>query len=346
MKKVSYRTSMPFDGGLSPLTDRSRAVPLFGDTPLIQDIMNGEVSKITDVRSRGEWAWGRDKDVDKSYREQGDEFMMDDKLLQLDKQRAVQKMDSDRQWVVEFEDGTTMSFPDKETAIRKLEEIKKPYTRIFQKTAQAATDTGPEKVAKGLNSSVMVETTGEGGVREVGAGFCLGQGIFITCAHVVKRYNKQNLPQGATGVSGIAIKKLSESHPAEMVRIDFSKDIAVLRSRFPAEPLKLGDSKDYLVGDEVFVIGCPRGFEDNVSDGIVSSKDRRIFWHEGAPEYIFTDAHVLPGNSGGPMIAYSTGEVVGMMAMIIGADAGLYGLNAAIPAEEIRRVLKEAGISL
>lgn len=89
---------------------------------------------------------------------------------------------------------------------------------------------------------------------------------------------------------------------------------------------------------DVIAVGSPKGYENNVSESIVGGKDRIVFFFEGAPEYIFTDAQVLPGNSGGPLIELDTGTVINMMSLIIPAE-GLYGLNAALPVERIRAML-------
>ena len=55
-------------------------------------------------------------------------------------------------------------------------------------------------------------------------------------------------------------------------------------------------------GQEVYAIGSPTGLRDSVSSGIISGYERG---------YIKTNAHVYPGNSGGPLIM-TGGEVIGI----------------------------------
>ena len=63
-------------------------------------------------------------------------------------------------------------------------------------------------------------------------------------------------------------------------------------------------------------------------------------FYENAPEYIFVDLSVFPGSSGGPIVKESTGEVVGMVTLIITDDETEYGLNAGLPAEYIEQFYK------
>ena len=199
-------------------------------------------------------------------------------------------------------------------------------------------------IATALRSCVIIRSS-VGDSTEIGAGFCLGNGIFVTCAHAVQRYDKFNMPK-ETGASlrAITVGREDEASPAEILRVDYQKDLAILKSGMDAQALELGDSSKLQQGDRVFAVGSPRGFENNVSDGIISGLDRAVFWYEGAPRYIFTDAQVLPGNSGGPLLTYDDGKVVGVVSMIVGADKGLYGLNAAIPSIHVLKILKDIGV--
>ena len=74
----------------------------------------------------------------------------------------------------------------------------------------------------------------------------------------------------------------------------------------------LGDSSQIRVGESVYAIGNPIGFEfrRTVTSGIISAKNRTIKLEEnGESSYmtnlIQTDATINPGNSGGPLILAS-----------------------------------------
>ena len=80
--------------------------------------------------------------------------------------------------------------------------------------------------------------------------------------------------------------------------------------------VSLGDSSKIKIGETVYAIGNPIGFEfrRTVTSGIISSKNRTIKLEEGnsvsyMSDLIQTDATINPGNSGGPLI-YPNGEVI------------------------------------
>lgn len=82
------------------------------------------------------------------------------------------------------------------------------------------------------------------------------------------------------------------------------------------EYITLGDSSKIRVGETVYAIGNPIGFEfrRTVTSGIISAKNRSIRLEEKQnvsymSDLIQTDATINPGNSGGPLI-YSNGEVI------------------------------------
>jgi S1-C subfamily serine protease len=60
---------------------------------------------------------------------------------------------------------------------------------------------------------------------------------------------------------------------------------------------------------------------------------------------LFTDAKILPGNSGGPLVSLSDGKAIGMIEIIVGEDAP-YGLNAAIQSEYLISAVKGMGIQI
>ena len=76
------------------------------------------------------------------------------------------------------------------------------------------------------------------------------------------------------------------------------------------KPLKLADSDTVQPGDFVLAIGNPFGFEETVTDGIISWKGRRTAT-DFRGDLLQTNAAINPGNSGGPLINLR-GEVVGI----------------------------------
>src|SRR4029453_2932909 len=120
---------------------------------------------------------------------------------------------------------------------------------------------------------------------------------------------------------------------------DSQGDLAVLKIDDPGvKPLKLADSDTVQAGDFVLAIGNPFGFEETVTDGIISSKgrpNRTDFFGD----LLQTNAAINPGNSGGPLINLR-GEVIGINTAIISRSGGSQGIGFAIPSNSIRTALE------
>ena len=109
----------------------------------------------------------------------------------------------------------------------------------------------------------------------------------------------------------------SKRYDGKVVWSDSDLDLSI--TKIDAKDLKyikLGDSKQVRIGETVYAIGNPIGFEfrRTVTSGIISSKNRTIKLEEGnsvsyMSDLIQTDATINPGNSGGPLI-YPNGEVI------------------------------------
>jgi serine protease Do len=129
------------------------------------------------------------------------------------------------------------------------------------------------------------------------------------------------------------------SKKARLVGADSQVDLAVLKIDDPGvKPLKLADSDTVQAGDFVLAIGNPFGFEETVTDGIISSKGRPnradVF-----NDLLQTNAAINPGNSGGPLINLR-GEVVGINTAIISRSGGSQGIGFAIPSNTVRTALE------
>jgi serine protease Do len=126
---------------------------------------------------------------------------------------------------------------------------------------------------------------------------------------------------------------------ARLVGADAQVDLAVLKVDEPGvKPLMLGDSDAVQAGDFVLAIGNPFGFEETVTDGIISSKGRpnRV---DGFGDYLQTNAAINPGNSGGPLINLR-GEIIGINTAIISRSGGSQGIGFAIPSNTVRTALE------
>src|SRR5881275_1267098 len=172
------------------------------------------------------------------------------------------------------------------------------------------------------NEEAMVQNSLGSGV------IVTNEGHIITNSHVVDQVDEieVQLSDGRT-------KK------ARVIGSDSQVDLAVLKIDEPGvKPLKLGDSDAVQAGDMVLAIGNPFGFEETVTEGIISSKGRpnRV---DGFGDFLQTDAAINPGNSGGPLINLS-GEVIGINTAIISRTGGSQGIGFAIPSNTVRVALE------
>ena len=126
---------------------------------------------------------------------------------------------------------------------------------------------------------------------------------------------------------------------ARLVGADSQVDLAVLKIDDPGvKPLKLADSDAVQAGDFVLAIGNPFGFEETVTDGIISSKGRPNRT-DAFGDLLQTNAAINPGNSGGPLINL-WGEVIGINTAIISRSGGSQGIGFAIPSNTVRTALE------
>jgi putative serine protease PepD len=203
----------------------------------------------------------------------------------------------------------------------------------------------PESVAgvvrRVLPSVVTIKVTGQD-EADTGSGFVLhSSGFVVTNNHVV-----------AAAASGGSIEVVfadGKSAKATIVGRDASYDLAVVKvGRTGLPELRLGESKNVVVGDPVIAVGAPLGLQGSVTTGIVSALNRPVSAGEQRSESSFinaiqTDAAINPGNSGGPLVN-ADGDVIGVNSAIaqvpgggqLGQQSGNIGVGFAIPSDQVR----------
>lgn len=109
--------------------------------------------------------------------------------------------------------------------------------------------------------------------------------------------------------------------PATVVAADEGTQLAVLRVDAAAlrglTALTWGDSRAAQVGDAVVMVGFPYELGRLASRGIVSGTSTRM---GDGREYLITDARILPGHAGGPLLD-ARGRVVGVAVAVFGTPA-------------------------
>jgi serine protease Do len=157
-------------------------------------------------------------------------------------------------------------------------------------------------------------------VRGVGSGFIVrADGVILTNAHVVD------------GAKEVDVKLTDKREfKAKVLGVDKLSDIAVIKIAAKDLPtVKLGNPANIKEGDWVAAIGSPFGFENSITQGIVSAKSRALPDETYVP-FIQTDVPINPGNSGGPLFQLN-GEVIGVNSQIYSTSGGSEGLSFAIP---------------
>lgn len=171
--------------------------------------------------------------------------------------------------------------------------------------------------------------------QSMGSGFVVSEdGFILTNNHVI------------AGADEIYVRFNDRRElKAELIGADKRSDLAVLKVDADDLPsAKLGKSKNLKVGEWVFAIGSPFGFDYSVTAGIVSAKGRSLP-NENYVPFIQTDVAINPGNSGGPLFNLD-GEVIGINSQIYTRSGGFMGMSFAIPmdmAMEVVDQLKDQG---
>lgn len=168
----------------------------------------------------------------------------------------------------------------------------------------------------------------------LGTGFIVTEnGYIVSNAHVTgEKYSKcyVTLENGMT-------------YDGKVEWSDTNLDLSIVKIEAKNLPyVNLGDSSKIRVGETVYAIGNPIGYEfrRTVTSGIISAKNRTIKIDEKdkssyMTDLIQTDATINPGNSGGPLI-YPNGEIIGINTVKISSAEGI---GFAIPINIIKHII-------
>lgn len=134
------------------------------------------------------------------------------------------------------------------------------------------------------------------------------------------------------------------AYEAWYVAGDAESDLAVLKVDQTGLPAaEFGDSELLTVGDTVYAIGNPLGYElrGTLTDGIVSAINRDVWVDGRTMNLIQTNAALNSGNSGGPLINVY-GQVVGINTVKMSSSySNVEGLGFAIPSATIKRLVND-----
>jgi len=127
---------------------------------------------------------------------------------------------------------------------------------------------------------------------------------------------------------------------ARIIGTDKTTDLALIKVDAKDLPaITIGSSDKLKVGEWVLAVGNPFNLNSTVTAGIVSAKARSL-GANGVESFIQTDAAINQGNSGGALVNTS-GELVGINAMLYSQTGSYSGYGFAIPTTIMNKVVAD-----
>ena len=229
-----------------------------------------------------------------------------------------------------------------------LGSLESNFIDIFSKTEKSAVNVVDLTVlnqsgnASAFAGAIVAEGNGTGVVWDE-------EGHVVTNYHVIASM-LASIPKGrkTKEVAKVTIQtdEGSRTFGAALVGSSKEKDLVVLKIDAPKNVLKpatISPSSDGVrVGQAVFAIGNPFGFDHTLTTGVVSGLNRSIQSQVGSliTGAIQTDAAINPGNSGGPLLD-SRGRLIGINTAIFTPTGTSAGVGFAIPIDTVNAVVPQ-----
>ena len=227
-------------------------------------------------------------------------------------------------------EATKVQSTESAQTVEKVEEKSQTIADIIEETTKSVV--GISKLKSAGNSILSNSNESELGL---GTGIIVAEnGYILSNAHVTgEKYSKCYI----TLENG-------QNYEGKVMWSDESLDLSI--TKIEAKNLSyatLGNSSKIRVGETVYAIGNPIGFEfrRTVTSGIISAKNRSIKIEEEnnqtyMSDLIQTDATINPGNSGGPLIT-PNGEIIGINTVKISTAEGI---GFAIPINVVKTIIE------
>jgi S1-C subfamily serine protease len=173
--------------------------------------------------------------------------------------------------------------------------------------------------------------------RGVGTAFHIGNGLYVTAAHVVADGYQFFLDDSTRTIARTTDN--ARLKPATVVGKDAASDIALVRSDPAASSLEWATA-DPKIGDVAYAIGNPFAIAPgSFSHGIISGSGRTIGTERGTlTNLLQMDTPVNPGNSGGPLLDAS-GKVIGVVSANIAQTNQNAGVGFAVPVTRAKTIV-------
>lgn len=208
-----------------------------------------------------------------------------------------------------------------------------PTVKAVQKTLPSVVNIHSERLVQRLVASPLDQMMRRAWVTtqpvyDLGSGLLVSpDGYIVTNHHVVEMADDLKIRVSFYNGS---------NYEAKFITSDPDKDLALIKIEDPKE-LPAMDFKTLspnLLGQTVIAVGNPVGYENSVSQGILSALNRKLTTEYGDMTGLLqTDAAINPGNSGGPLVDIN-GNFVGISTAKYAANA-VEGIGFAIPASVV-----------
>lgn len=211
-----------------------------------------------------------------------------------------------------------------------LAEDEKSTIELFRQASPSVVFITSKAVRQNLFSLYATEVP-----QGTGSGFVWdANGYIVTNFHVIKDAQAADVTLAD-----------HSTWPARLVGAEPDKDLAVLKIDTQGRALPaiaVGTSADLEVGQKVFAIGNPFGFDQTLTTGVISGLGRVIQSLTGRPieGAIQTDAAINPGNSGGPLLD-SAGRLIGINTAIVSPSGAYAGIGFAVPVDVVNRLVPQ-----
>ena len=185
--------------------------------------------------------------------------------------------------------------------------------------------TSEEVFAKASSAVFKINIFAMTGVEDgSGSGFFItSDGIAVTNMHVI--YNMSSATITTPDKSTYPVEGVLAMYP--------EADLAIIKiqgSDFPY--LEVGDPSTLRVAQRIYCVGSPLGFDNTISDGLVSSLNRE---YDGYDAFIQISAPIAPGSSGGALLN-EYGQVVGVTTL----GSVEAQINLAVPISELAHTFR------
>jgi tetratricopeptide (TPR) repeat protein len=201
---------------------------------------------------------------------------------------------------------------------------------LLQNTLCSAGDFNAEKIYKKVSKSVVIIFTTDtyGRQKGQGSGVIISKdGRIVTNFHVIDDAEK------------IKVRINNVFTDAKLIGIDEPHDLAILKiSCSNCTPVERSSNHKINIGEKIFAIGSPRGFENTISEGIISGRRHPT---DSTEEILQISAPISPGSSGGAVVN-GKGILIGISTAYRG-DAQNVGF--AVPDNFIEGVILKDSIS-